>query len=78
MSGATLLQQDVILPEAAELVYGVVAFVVVVALVVAVVVLFLRGSRRRSARAEIEHWRERALRAEAERDLLRGDDTPSP
>lgn len=62
------LQEDIILPGAAELVWGAFVFVLVAG---AVIFLVIRAVGRRSSRDEVDHWRERALRAEAERDALR-------
>lgn len=65
-----------VLPSTAELFFGALMFIIVMAVIVTItVVLVKRFSSRRND--ELEHWRERALRAEAERDLLReqGADT---
>ncbi len=59
-----------VLPSGPELFFGALMFIIVVAMIVATTVaLVKRFSSRRTE--ELEHWRERALRAEAERDFLK-------
>lgn len=61
---------DAVLPSSAELFFSVLMFIIVVAVIVTITVaLVKRFSSTRND--ELEHWRERALRAEAESDLLK-------
>lgn len=61
---------ETVLPAGPELFFGALMFVVVVALTVTLAVFLIR--RLSSGHSdELEEWRERALRAEAQRDLLR-------
>lgn len=72
---------ETVLPSGPELLYGALMFAVFVAAVVAIVFLLVR--RLSSSEAdELDQWRERAIRAEAQRDLLReqaaGDSSEAP
>ena len=67
----TAFQLDgIMLPGAAELVWGSLVFVGLGALLLAGAFLVARAAARRSARDAVDHWRERALRAEAQLELL--------
>lgn len=60
---------DAVLPSGAELFFGALMFIIVAVIVIITVALVKRFSSTRND--ELEHWRERALRAEAERDLFK-------
>lgn len=61
---------EMVLPSGPELLFGALMFALVVAAIVAIV--FLLVKRLSSSQVdELDQWRERALRAEAQRDLLR-------
>lgn len=59
-----------VLPAAAELFWVALVVVVLVLGLIAVIVFIARRSSTGQT-AEVETWRDRALKAEAERDLLR-------
>lgn len=62
---------ETVLPSGPELFFGALMFMVVVVAVIVALVVFLIRRLSSGHRDELEEWRERALRAEAQRDLLR-------
>lgn len=62
---------ETVLPAGPELFYGALMFAIVVAAIVAIGVLLVKRLSSPSQADELDQWRERALRAEAQRDLLR-------
>lgn len=68
---------ETVLPSGAELHFGALTFIGVVALVVAIMIFLVK--RLSSGHSdELEQWRERALRAEAQRDLRREQAADDP